>query len=93
MIAAATKAKLNIEIELACASFTQAARALRSGGYAAILPQSARVDLPATQFTEIALPFLKRYKREFCLLWHPRLALVRPVLPKAIDTVTQALTI
>ncbi len=90
---AAAKAKIPLRVNLTCASFTQAARAVRSGKYAAILPRLAAVDLPKDQFTEIALPFLKQHKRELCLLWNPRLASVRPILTKAVEVMKKMIAV
>lgn len=44
--AAAKKARVQLRIEFGCESFTHAARALRGGKYAAILPDMAAAELP-----------------------------------------------
>lgn len=89
----AAKAKIPLLVSLTCASFTQAARAVRSGKYAAILPRLAAVDLPKDQFTEIPLPFLRQHKRELCLVWNHRLASVRPFLSDAVEKISAMMLI
>jgi len=82
---AAAKAGIPLRIDLSCASFAQAARAVQSGGYAAVLPSIAASVLPMPAYVQIALPFLKSYKRDLALVWNPRLANVRPIVEKSRD--------
>ena len=89
--AAAGKARCPMRIELSCSSFTQAARTARSGGCGAILPGIARADFEAAQVREFALPFLKRYTRQLCIAWNPRLLDVRSSLPAAVNDLYEIL--
>jgi DNA-binding transcriptional LysR family regulator len=79
---AASKQRVRLEPALCCVSFTQAARAVLSGQYAAILPSIAVVDLPPDRFLQLPLPLLKTYERQVCLAWNPRQYRLRPSLEK-----------
>jgi DNA-binding transcriptional LysR family regulator len=72
----AQKDKLPLSFSLCCSTFPQAARALRSGRYAAILPTIAADELDLTRFVTLPVPFLE--PREICLIWNPRSAKLRP---------------
>lgn len=72
----AKKDKLPLTFSLCCSTFPQAARALRSERYAAILPTIAADELDLTRFVTLPVPFLE--PREICLIWNPRLAKLRP---------------
>jgi DNA-binding transcriptional LysR family regulator len=72
---AASKARCPIRIEMSCSSFTQAARAVKSGAYGAVLPSLAAAEFAAGEVVEVPLPFLKSYARPICLAWNPRLGL------------------
>lgn len=65
---------------LCCSTFPQAARALRSGRFAAVLPTIARQELTSEQFLSIPIPFFETESREICLIWNPRAAELRPKL-------------
>jgi DNA-binding transcriptional LysR family regulator len=75
---AAAKVKLRLNFSISCSSFPQAAKALQSGGYAAILPTIAGTELDKSKFATIAPPFLKSQAREICLIWNPRTMNLRP---------------
>ncbi len=90
--AAATKARCPIRIELSCSSFTQAARAVETGAFGAVLPSLAAVEFVPDEVVEVQLPFLKPYARPICLAWNPRLTAVRPVVEQAIKALIQALS-
>jgi DNA-binding transcriptional LysR family regulator len=79
---------LRLEPALCFVSFTQACRAVLSGGYAAVLPSIAAVDLPADRFIELPLPLLKSYERVVCLAWNPRMARLRPCVDKLVRSLT-----
>jgi DNA-binding transcriptional LysR family regulator len=72
----ARKQKLRLTYSLCCSTFPQAARALRSERYAAILPTIAADDLDVTRYVRLAAPFLEA--REICLIWNPRAMKLRP---------------
>ena len=90
--AAASKARCPIRIELSCSSFTQAARAVKSGAYGAVLPSLAAMEFTHSEVVEVPLPFLKSYARPICLAWNPRLTTVRPVVEQAINTLGHVLS-
>ena len=77
-----------LEIVMSCSSFTQAARLVLSGNYGGVLPGIARVDFDASRVIEIPVPFLKDYSRKLCVVWNPRLVEVRPIIARAVDSVT-----
>jgi len=89
--AAAGKARCPMRIELSCSSFTQAARAVKSGAFGAVLPSLAAVEFAAGEVVQFPLPFLKSYARPLCLAWNPRLASVRPVVERAIKALDEIL--
>lgn len=75
----AVKGKLRLKFSLLCSSFPQAAKALQSERYAAILPSIALAELDQNHFASIPTPFLKSQAREICLIWNPRVGNVRPM--------------
>jgi DNA-binding transcriptional LysR family regulator len=74
----AIKSKLLLKFSLSCSSFPQAARALQSERYAAILPSIASAELDENRFAVIPTPFVKSQAREIYLIWNPRVANLRP---------------
>lgn len=74
----AMKAKIQLNFSLSCSSFPQAAKALESERYAAILPTIASAELDKKRFAAIPAPFLKSQAREICLIWNPRSVNLRP---------------
>ena len=88
---AAGKAHWPLRIELSCSSFTQAARAVETGAFGAVLPSVAAVEFAPGDVIELPLPFLKSYARPICAVWNPRLAEVRPVVRQAIGALHQSL--
>ena len=74
----ALKGKTQFKFSLLCSSFPQAAKALQSERYAAILPSIASVELDPRRFVAIPAPFLKAQAREVCLIWNPRAENLRP---------------
>lgn len=85
--ASARKARSSLRISISCASFTQAARAVRAGACAAVLPSIASADFDSKTVREFPIPFLKRHTRQLCLAWNPRLAEVRAILDEAIGMI------
>ena len=75
----AIKERRRLTFSLSCSSFPQAAKALQSGRYAAILPTIASTELDPKRFAAIPAPFLKSQAREICLIWNPRAAELRPM--------------
>jgi DNA-binding transcriptional LysR family regulator len=74
----AMKRKMRLNFSLSCSSFPQAAKALQSERYAAILPNIAFAELDQKRFVAIPATFLKSQSREICLIWNPRSADLRP---------------
>ena len=75
---AAQKNGTTLTFCLSCSTFPQAASALRTGDYAAILPTIATVELDRDKFTIISAPFIESQAREVCLVWNPRTLELRP---------------
>jgi DNA-binding transcriptional LysR family regulator len=88
---AARKGRWTLRIELACTSFTQAARAVKTGAFGAVVPSMAAAEFKPGDVVEFPLPFLKSYARPICVVWNPRLAEVRPVVWRAIETLQRIL--
>jgi hypothetical protein len=78
---------------LACETFPQACRAVRSGRYASLLPVLARDELPAREFAELQPPAVRKLTMRMVLVWHPRLIRQRPRAGEAIAALVAGLTI
>jgi DNA-binding transcriptional LysR family regulator len=63
---------------LSCQSFPQTMAAVRSGRFAAIVPEMAIHDLPDGLIYRVNDPLLDLLDREAMLAWNPRLVRVRP---------------
>lgn len=74
---AARQHRLEINFRLITESFPQAARAVRTGDYAAILPVHARKDFRDQEVRVIEPDFLKRTGRKVVLAWNPRMIRIR----------------
>jgi len=72
LIDEARRRKVEINFKLLTESFPQAARAVMSGHYAAVLPAHAAVDLNAKGTKAFRLPFLDSATRSIVLAWSPR---------------------
>ena len=90
LMQAADKAKWPLRIVVSCSSFTQAARAMRAGDCAAILPDIAAQDLGDEEAAQISLPFLRSAQRRLSMAWNPRPAQVRPILLSAVEAIQSA---
>ncbi len=88
---AAGRAGWPLRIELSCSSFTQAAEAVKTGAFAAALPNLAAAAFAPGEAVQFPLPFLKSYARPICLVWNPRLAEVRPIVERASAALPQVL--
>jgi len=62
---------------LECETFPQAARAVSSGAYAAILPRAARTDFDRDSVVEVRGSDLERLTHQVALAWNPRLMRTR----------------
>lgn len=87
----AAKARWPLRICVSCSSFTQAARAVRSGTFAGVLPAIAAADFAPERVREFPLPFLRRYVRPLSIAWNPRLLDVRSSLPAAVNEIHEIL--
>jgi DNA-binding transcriptional LysR family regulator len=89
--ASAAKAKWPLNIVVSCSSFTQAACAVRSGACAAALPRIAGQEFAVGEVVQLPFPFLREKFRHICVVWNPRLAEVRSILPEAIAAIELSL--
>jgi DNA-binding transcriptional LysR family regulator len=80
----------DVDVALACETFPQAARAVRSGRHASLLPVVARRDLPASDFVEIGEDALQRLALRVVLAHHPRLRRKRHA-PAIVERLVRAL--
>lgn len=80
--------RLKLKIEVECASFPLVARAVRTGGLAAILPTVAAADL-GSGVREVKLKALGSLERRICLAWNPRVLRIRNALDGARKTFIQ----
>jgi len=76
--------KVALSVQLELSSFPLVSGALRTGGFAAVLPSIARAELAGTGIVELKADFLRSLSREIVLAWNPRLARIRAALEKAI---------
>ena len=78
---------------LSCQSFPQTMAAVRSGRFAAIVPEMAIHDLPDGLTHRVHDPLLDLLDREAMLAWNPRLVRVRPNASKIAAKLHQSLKI
>ena len=76
---------------LSCESFPQTVAAVRSGRFAAIVPELAIRDLPTGSYHKISDASLKALQRELVLAWNPRVIKVRPHADKVLAELGAAL--
>jgi DNA-binding transcriptional LysR family regulator len=79
---------LNIQLEVS--SFPLMAKAVRTGGFAAVLPSVAAGEFAGSDVIELQPEFLKSLNRKTVLAWNPRMARIRAVVEKAIPAFRQA---
>jgi DNA-binding transcriptional LysR family regulator len=82
---AARRAGVRFRVAISCWSFTQAAKALATGRFVAVLPTIAVDARLREQCRVVEAPFLQQYERRLCVAWHPRLAALRPVIPAVVE--------
>jgi DNA-binding transcriptional LysR family regulator len=82
---------LEFKPALACESFPQALAAVRSGRFAAIVPQIAVYDLPSSAVSVLAFDELQKLSRDVALAWNPRSTSVRPAAAKLADQLATTL--
>jgi DNA-binding transcriptional LysR family regulator len=73
--------------EVESGSATLAVRALRSGEYAAILPEIAAPELAGADVVALRPPFITGIQRRLCVAWHPRMAEARPMVARAVEEI------
>jgi DNA-binding transcriptional LysR family regulator len=76
---------------LSCESFPQTVAAVKSGLFAAIIPELAIRDLPTGSFHKVSDASLKSLRRELVLAWNPRVIKVRPQAVKVLTELGTAL--
>jgi DNA-binding transcriptional LysR family regulator len=76
---------------LSCESFPQTVAAVRSGRFAAIVPELAIRDLPTGSFHKLSDASLKSLRRELVLAWNPRVIKVRPHAIKVLTELGAAM--
>jgi len=74
------------EPALACQSFPQTMAAVRSGHFAAILPNLAVSELAPGSVLTVTGPALRGLRREIALVWNPRTIGVRPLAERVAET-------
>jgi DNA-binding transcriptional LysR family regulator len=93
LAAIARKNRLQLKIEIECASFPMVARAVGTGSVAAILPSVAAVDLARLGAQEVKLGILGGLQRELSLAWSPRVLRIRAALEKPSKVFAQVFQI
>lgn len=78
---------------LSCQSFPQTMAAVRSGRFAAIVPELAVRELPSHSVHRLSGELLRTLDREAMLAWNPRLMRVRPNAGKIAAHLQRALAI
>jgi len=76
---------------LGCQSFPQTLAAVRSGHFAAIIPQMAVKELPMGSIHEITGKPLKQLERDIVLAWNQRITQVRPNARKVVSELQKTL--
>ncbi len=77
--------ELELSPALACQSFPQTLVAVRSGAFAAILPEIALQDFDQGKILRVKDERLDSLKRPLVLAWNPRAMRVRPNFSKLVD--------
>jgi len=80
----AKRQKLSFNIQFEVSSFLQAARAVQTGKFAAILPSIAAAELQGADVVELKPEFLRALSRRIVLAWNPRMARIRTVVSEAV---------
>ncbi len=73
------------EPALACQSFPQTLAAVRSGRFAAVLPELAAAELPPASVYKVTGEPLEQLSREYVLVWNRRMIGVRPLAASVAD--------
>jgi DNA-binding transcriptional LysR family regulator len=84
---------ISLTPSLSCQSFPQTMAAVRTGRFAAIVPELAVRELPAHTVHRLSGGLLQMLDREAMLAWNPRLVRIRPNAGKVAAHLQQALAI
>ena len=90
-LAASRKRGEPLDVRLTCETFQHVLAAVRSGGFAGLLPTFARRDLPQSRFRELVFP--SRHASPLALAWAPTLLRTRPRAGAVVDALADALTV
>lgn len=80
-----------LPVALECETFPQAARAVRSGEYASLLPTFARAELPVADFLELRPNRLQKLAWKVVLVFHPRVVRQRHRGEALVDALAREL--
>ncbi|HEX2860557.1 MAG TPA: LysR family transcriptional regulator [Lacunisphaera sp.] len=83
----ARKAGREMSPALTCESFPQTLAAVRTGGFAGILPSLALRELDRDKYAELFASDLHPLRRELVLAWNSRLVKIRPTARKLIEDI------
>ncbi len=89
----ATALNVTIAPALSCQSFPQTMAAVRTGRFAAIVPELAVGDLDSRSAHKIAGEEMRPLAREAMLAWNPRLVRVRPNATRLSAVLSEALRV
>lgn len=76
---------------LVCESLIHAARAVRAGTHAAVLPLGAKHDFHPDDIIAIGADELKPLARQLCLVWNRRTESIRPPVARLREPLAQAI--
>jgi DNA-binding transcriptional LysR family regulator len=89
----AAKAKWPLNICVSTASYTQSARAVRIGACGAVLPKIAAAEFDPSKVVQLPLPFLCEKFHHICLVWNPRLTIVREIVAIAAQRIPEIVAV
>lgn len=78
---------------LACQSFPHVLSAVRSGGFAGILPRLSLAELPTELVTFLDDPLLRQLRRPIALAWNARVTAIRPGAAQLATDLKKALVL
>ena len=79
------------EPALACQSFPQTLAAVRSGRFAAVLPELAAAELPAASVHKLTGAPLQQLSRDYVLVWNRRMIGVRPLAGSVAELIADTM--
>jgi DNA-binding transcriptional LysR family regulator len=77
LLEATDRADISLRLNLLCSSFTQAAEAMKTGSYGAILPSIAAHSHLSNDIAKVELPWFSNEFRPLSLIWNPRMIELR----------------